>query len=141
MLPLIMCTLFPIRSMLTVPPLTGSALWDKVRDRYLSSRYWWDLVRNKVPWNQWFRKQQEEACNERRVPLSERHRRTSFRQDAFRGIASVRDPFGLGERYPSFDRVELYHFGVIDALVIASCTVTLHPRSQLTRSSIFVNRQ
>ena len=47
----------------------------------------------------------------------------------------------LGERHPSFNYVELYHFRVIDALVIASCTITLHPRSQITRSSIFVNCQ
>ena len=61
----IMCNLFPIRSKLTVPPLTGSALWDQVRDPDLSSRYWRDLARNKVPWNQWLRKQQEDAMNER----------------------------------------------------------------------------
>jgi hypothetical protein len=60
----VMCNLFPIRSKLIVPPLTGSGLWDKVRDPDLSSRYWRDLARNKVPWNQWLREHQEAAINE-----------------------------------------------------------------------------
>jgi hypothetical protein len=65
----IMCNLFPIRSKLTVPPLTGSRLWDSVRDPDLSSRYWRDLARNKVPWNSWLRQQQEAAMNERQGAL------------------------------------------------------------------------
>jgi hypothetical protein len=65
----VMCNLFPIRSKLTVPPLTGSRLWDGVRGPDLSSRYWRDLARNKVPWNAWPRKQQEEAMNERQGAL------------------------------------------------------------------------
>jgi hypothetical protein len=60
----VMCNLFPIRSKLTVPTLTGSGLWDKVRDPDLSSRNWRDLARNKVPWNQWLRAHQEAALNE-----------------------------------------------------------------------------
>lgn len=61
----VMCSLFPIKGKLIIPSLTGSALWDQVRDPDLSSRYWRDLARNKIPWDQWLPKQQEDAMNER----------------------------------------------------------------------------
>ena len=66
----VMCNLFPIRSKLTVPPLTGSGTWDKVRDPDLSSRDWRDLARNNIPWNQWLRKQREAAISEYQFALA-----------------------------------------------------------------------
>ncbi len=47
----VMCNLFPIRGMLTASPVRPETDWR-------------DLARNKVPWNQWLRMQQEVALLE-----------------------------------------------------------------------------